>query len=456
MTIDRRQALAGAGAALAATAAGSAWSQTGAQSGRIRKGASTLSPNADDLVAFRDGVAAMKRRSDNRSWARQTRLHREKAQHGSGLFLPWHRLELAHLERIIARLTGHSTFALPYWDWQEDRFLPTWVTTPGSPLYERQRGANANTMDFAKARWATSRNVARLASDSFEVFAGLPRAAGAVEAYGHNHIHVLVGGLMGRTETAAADAVFWLHHCNIDRVWATWHSLAKPVYPSDWGKVPLTGYIGANGEDTGTWTPGAIVETSALGYRYDRLYPFPMFNVASNGPEGATRQEPIGQTAVTLSARCEPGQTKMSVTIPADIAARLRAADDSLMIAGVGQATYKRDERLLDRCLNIDILAGERKLALGSSPTFVHVGDMGGMDHSMSAMGPGMVHDHTTGDAYGVSFQFGTEILNLLARDAGPVTITVDAEDLTPDVKRANTEGLALEVVLTLTETRWV
>jgi len=452
MTIDRRQALAGAGAAIAAATALPAWAQTGSQSGRVRKGASTLSPNSDDLVAFRDGVAAMKRRSDNRSWARQTRLHREKAQHGSGLFLPWHRLELAHLERIIARLTGHTTFALPYWDWQEDRFLPTWVTTPGSPLYERQRGPNANTMDFAKARWATSRNVARLASDSFEVFAGLPRSAGAVEAYGHNHIHVLVGGLMGRTETAAADAVFWLHHCNIDRVWATWHNLAKPVYPSDWSKVPLTGYIGANGEDTGTWTPGAIVETRSLGYSYDRLYPFPVFNVASNGPAGATRQEPIGQTSVTLKARCEPGQTKMSVTVPADIAARLRAADDTLLISGVGQATYKRDERLLDRCLNIDILAGERKLALGSSPTFVHVGPMGGMDHQM----PGMVHDHTTGDDYGISFKFGTEILNLLARDAGPVVITVDAEDLTPTVQRANTEGLSLEVVLTLTETRWV
>jgi hypothetical protein len=146
----------------------------------------------------------------------------------------------------------------------------------------------------------------------------------------------------------------------------------------------------------------------------------------------------------------------MSVTMPEDIAARLRAADDTLLISGVGQATYKRDERLLDRCLNIDMLAGERKLALGSSPTFVHVGPMGGMDHAMSGQMPGMTHDHTTGDDYGVSFQFGTEILNLLARDAGPVVVTVDAEDLTPAVQRANTEGLSLEVVLTLTETRWV
>lgn len=430
----------------AGLSAGPLWAQ--AANPRVRKGASTLSATSDDVMAFTDGVAAMKRRSDDRSWARQTRLHREKALHGSGLFLPWHRLELAHLERIIERLTGHTGFALPYWDWQEDKFLPSWVTTAGSPLFERQRAANANTLDFSKARWATSRNVARLASDSFETFAGLPRAAGAVEAYGHNHIHVLVGGLMSRTETAAQDPVFWLHHCNVDRVWATWHNLAKRTYPADWSRSPLNGYIGPQGEDTGTWSPGNIVDTRALGYRYDRFYPFPSFNVANSAPPGATRQEPTGSQTIRLRATPDPGVSTMSVTIPADVAARLRAADDTLLIAGAGVVSYQRNPQLLDRVLNITLAAGERKSILGSSPTFVHLGDMSGMP-GMAPMGMAM------GD-YGVAFKFGAEILNLLARDPGPVTVSVEAEDLTPALNRGSAQGVALDLTVTLTDTRWI
>jgi tyrosinase len=35
-------------------------------------------------------------------------------------------------------------------------------------------------------------------------------------------VHVWVGGTMGFIATAPADPVFWMHHCNIDRLWWDW------------------------------------------------------------------------------------------------------------------------------------------------------------------------------------------------------------------------------------------
>lgn len=445
MTISRRLALTGGGAAALTLGGGEALGQ--ATSPRVRKSASSLTATSDDLMAFSEGVRLMKRRSDARSWARQTRLHRERAKHGNALFLPWHRLELAHLERIIGRLTGHESFGLPYWDWQEDRFLPSWTTTPGMPLYEANRAPGADTLDYAKARWATSRNFARLQSDDFETFCGrLPTGAGAVEAYGHNHIHVLVGGLMSRTETAAADPVFWMHHCNVDRVWATWQVLARRTYPAAWSAQKVDGYIGPDGATTGTWNAGQVVETRSLGYRYDRNYPFPVFSVPSSGPAGATTRLPIGATVYRLKAEARPGQSGLSVVFPDDLTARLRAADDTVMISGVGSVAYAMDQRLLDRSLEIGMSGGTRKLALGSSPTFVHLG----MTGDMSAPGHAMRHDD-----YAIGFNFGDEILNLAQRSEGPIAVTVEAEDLTPGLHRPPCQAVVLELSVTLTDVRW-
>ncbi len=54
-----------------------------------------------------------------------------------------------------------------------------------------------------------------------------------VEGYGHNHIHQLIGGAMRHPRTSARDAMFWLHHSNVDRVWATWHrNRGKELYPA--------------------------------------------------------------------------------------------------------------------------------------------------------------------------------------------------------------------------------
>lgn len=412
-----------------------------AQTQRTRRGAGSLSATSDDVVAFGEGLALMKRRRDARSWARQNAIHSRNGQHNNGLFLPWHRLQLLHLERIIAGLTGHTAFAMPYWDAQEHRTLPSWITDQDALLYERQRARGVDVLDFNAARWARSPYMARLTSDGFETFAGkLPTGAGMVEGYGHNYIHELVGGLMKRLTTAATDPIFWLHHCNVDRVWATWHA-GQPagVYPADWTARTLNGFVGGQGEDTGDWRVAGVLETRPLGYGYDNLYPFPVFNAPEVGPPGATRREPLGGVVYEMRAEGD-GQGGMSVTVPAEAVARMRAADDTLMIAGAGSVAYAPNEALLDRSINIRMNCAGRSVSLGSSPTFLHLAEG--------------EHAHHAGD-YILPFRFGEEVLNLLGDGDAPVTVTVEAEDLAPEAGRFAAQAVALDLSLTLTESRW-
>ncbi|WP_332676618.1 tyrosinase family protein [Brevundimonas sp.] len=435
MKIDRRQAL--TGAAMLGLCAGPVLAQTQ----RTRRGAGSLSATSDDVVAFGEGLALMKRRRDDRSWARQNTIHSRNGQHNNGLFLPWHRLQLLHLERIIAGLTGHAGFAMPYWDSQEHLTLPSWITDEDALLYERQRARGVDVLDFNAARWARSPYMSRLTSDDFETFAGkLPTGAGMVEGYGHNYIHELVGGLMKRLNTAATDPIFWLHHANVDRVWATWHARQPAsVYPDDWTARTLNGFVGGQGEDTGEWRVGSVLETRTLGYGYDQLYPFPVFNVPEMGPPGAKRREPLGGVVYPMRAE-GAGRGGLSVTLPAEAVARMRAADDTLMIAGAGSVAYAATEGLLDRSIEIRMHCGGRRISLGSSPTFLHLREG--------------EHAHHGGD-YILPFRFGEEVLNLLGEGDAPVTVTVEAEDLAPEAGRPPAQAVALDLSLTLTESRW-
>jgi hypothetical protein len=46
----------------------------------------------------------------------------------------------------------------------------------------------------------------------------------------HNHAHVLIGGWMGSTSTAAFDPIFWLHHAHIDRLLAMFQAIHPKEY----------------------------------------------------------------------------------------------------------------------------------------------------------------------------------------------------------------------------------
>ncbi|MBD7949269.1 tyrosinase family protein [Oerskovia rustica] len=262
------------------------------------------------IDAYAKAVAVLKAGPPTgaRSWLHQTQVHgmspdphdglRNQCQHGSWYFLPWHRLYLGYFEAICRDIIRNrndipqkvkDTWALPYWDYDTatTNTLPPPFRDPigpdglANPLYEVQRksGVNAGTAALAATEttakgWFhqplfTSKipNTATFGGPTTG-FSHLPGTIGTLEGTPHGTVHNFVGGKMGNFNTAASDAVFWLHHSNIDRLWEVWRSHtgqgrdpAKSVFTQ---KFAFLDPSGARREPE-SWE---VLDTSAFGYVY--------------------------------------------------------------------------------------------------------------------------------------------------------------------------------------------
>lgn len=144
-------------------------------------------------------------------------------------FLPWHRMYLLRFERIIRKLTNQPTFTLPYWNYSAagstHGILPAAFRTTTSSLFVQNRIASVNA---GKAIDASSPGA--LATTALNQCTYNPQGAAqgfcqALDSSLHGNVHVLIGDRknMGAVPWAARDPIFWLHHCNIDRLWASWN-----------------------------------------------------------------------------------------------------------------------------------------------------------------------------------------------------------------------------------------
>jgi tyrosinase len=245
--------------------------------------------------------------------------------HGNWWFLPWHRAYLHFFERILRWASGDPKLSLPYWNYCDPRqtelpevFRQPKVDGQPNPLYlpdsvvftddsgkEHEFPVRAST--FNNALTVLGPSVTTLAALQVVQFTnskpapsdqafGSPRACGttcdchggALETRPHDKVHVAIGGptvrvaggfrvgLMGDVPTAARDPIFWLHHANIDRLWASWWALGKGrTHPdeAEWLDYPF--YLYDVGPDNKpklvTITTRDLLKTEALGYVYDQL-----------------------------------------------------------------------------------------------------------------------------------------------------------------------------------------
>jgi tyrosinase len=141
-------------------------------------------------------------------------------------FLPWHRMFVYFFERIVRKTSGDPTFTLPYWNYTDpmERALPAQFRQPantGNPLYRIQRDSNGGMpIDYATSNPATSPvNLDDMKEADYPSFNNL------LDHRLHGTVHTLVGNThgMGYVPDACGDPVFWMHHCNIDRIWASWN-----------------------------------------------------------------------------------------------------------------------------------------------------------------------------------------------------------------------------------------
>ncbi|CAG7969261.1 unnamed protein product [Penicillium salamii] len=132
--------------------------------------------------------------------------------------------------------------------------------------------------------------------------------------YIHNNIHGWTGdaGHMGNVPVASFDPLFFLHHCNIDRLFAIWQALN----PDKWlgnvegdnatirdshgkeqavnGNTPLQPF---RKDEEGTyWTPDGVRHTPNLGYSYPEL---PRWDLKYRQPDGALDQDSFQKSIIS-------------------------------------------------------------------------------------------------------------------------------------------------------------
>jgi tyrosinase len=185
------------------------------------------------ITGYKNAITAMKALAGDNplSWTYQAAIHGTNAggshtswnscEHGTFYFLSWHRMYLYYFERIVRMHSGNANWALPYWNYTpagDPRKLPPVFRNPNNntnALWVSNRGAgwNAGTSSFGNSTVNTSTALGNVPFGSFQ---------NDLEGTPHDDVHIAMGGLMGDVPTAAQDPIFYLHHCNIDRLWNAW------------------------------------------------------------------------------------------------------------------------------------------------------------------------------------------------------------------------------------------
>lgn len=216
----------------------------------VRRDINTLAPDDPIILTYAAAVRYLRLlpSGDRRSWNNLTSIHMNWCTHQNWYLLPWHREYLLALERIIQSLPMRavpraSEFSMPYWDWTRNPRLPTAFTRrtlndgSANPLLDRSRRVGPNAVIPAELiGTAAMRSV--YGAPTFETFASsrpagqnntnsswqrVTSAQGFLEATPHNGVHNWIGGNM-LTMASPRDPIFFLHHANIDRIWASWNA----------------------------------------------------------------------------------------------------------------------------------------------------------------------------------------------------------------------------------------
>ncbi|CAL9158532.1 polyphenol oxidase, chloroplastic-like [Musa acuminata AAA Group] len=179
--------------------------------------------------------------------------------HNSWLFFPWHRFYLYFHERILGKLIGDDTFALPFWNWDAPggMKLPSIYADPSSSLYDKFRdpkhqppvivdldynGTDPSSTDAEQIDQNLKIMYRQVISNGKTPLLFLGSAyragdnpnpgAGSLENIPHGPVHGWTGDRsqpnledMGNFYSAGRDPIFFAHHSNVDRMWYLWKKL---------------------------------------------------------------------------------------------------------------------------------------------------------------------------------------------------------------------------------------
>uniref|UniRef100_A0ACD5UTY0 Uncharacterized protein n=1 Tax=Avena sativa TaxID=4498 RepID=A0ACD5UTY0_AVESA len=293
--------------------------------------------------------------------------------HNCWLFFPWHRFYVYFHERILGKLIGDDTFALPFWNWDAPggMTLPAIYANRSSPLYNERRDPTHQQPPFpldldyngTDPSIPTDQEIDEnlmimyrqmvSSSKKTELFMGQPyRAgdapdpgAGAIESVPHNPVHRWTGDArqpngedMGNFYSAARDPIFFAHHSNIDRLWHVWRGLRPGVntdFPdADWLDAAFLFYdeearpVRVRVRD--------CLDPAAMGYAYQDVG-LPWLDARPATKSAVTPAPASGSLPATLSETVRVTVTRPEVSRSA---AEKEAAEEVLIVEGIEIADH--------------------------------------------------------------------------------------------------------------------
>jgi tyrosinase len=290
-----------------------AWAQTL----RVRRNLSTIPAGDPFFTEYGEAIRKMHElpETDRRSWRGQALIHADFCPHGAQTrpdFVLWHRHYITYFERICGSLIGNPNFALPYWDWTANTGRlpqPFFDNGPLDVAFWNDRS------DYQADNWGPDRinTRGRRAITATKGLRDDPRLAGSftptaitgilrqpnftnfqlrLEGSPHNNGHTISGGADGHMVDGLSplDPIFWLHHCNVDRLTAQWQSANN--------RIPQQNFTYNRQFVDETGAPQSVTAAQAMsfetmGFTYDLL---------TNGQAVAMAERPAAPAETEQSA----------------------------------------------------------------------------------------------------------------------------------------------------------
>jgi tyrosinase len=339
--LNRRDVLKGIAGGVGASALGAQPRPAVAQTVRIRP--NLANAPATLIASFRKGVAAMQARpvSNPRSWQYWANVHGtpgpqnaagtwKQCQHGSFFFLPWHRMYLFYFEKVLRAASGDPNFTLPYWRWTSQRAMPLPFRSPANATNKlfvaspnRGTGINAGGLlpstdvsvspAFSFTNFTAPTGDLSFGGRTVSGFVHFGAQHGQFEASPHDVIHDDIGdgGWMSDPDQAARDPVFYVHHCNIDRLWKHWLALGggrvNPTGNAAWMNQTFRFFDHDANAVVDVPVRNFLDTTTQLHYRYDD----------DPVPAAAIAAAPGPAPAAIAAAAPEHGDQPAAATSPA-------------------------------------------------------------------------------------------------------------------------------------------
>jgi len=111
------------------------------------------------LQSYATGIQAMlnKHPDDPQNWFRNAFVHLMDCPHGNWWFYVWHRGYVGFFEETIRNLSNDPTFAMPYWDWTAQPYIPdSMFDGVRTPTYVASYDTYIHNLDVFTAKFRPS------------------------------------------------------------------------------------------------------------------------------------------------------------------------------------------------------------------------------------------------------------------------------------------------------------